>query len=156
MLNLIESFFFWGGGFYIFFAYGQIDTRTERLHAAKSRISGKTETTGDRIKCRLEMLRETTNWDTRRNGMKGGIVRDYLASSKGLKWLGANLNGILVFWIMTSCRWVNNYQSSRDVSCLHFRGSSSPRLTLRRLMSYIYGAPILDVSRSHTTTQHSR
>ena len=29
-------------------------------------------------------------------------------------------------------------------------------LTLMRLMSYIYGAPILDVSRSHTTTQHSR
>ena len=29
-------------------------------------------------------------------------------------------------------------------------------LTLRRLMSYIYGAPILDVSRSHTTKQHSR
>jgi len=29
-------------------------------------------------------------------------------------------------------------------------------LTLRRLMSYIHGAPILDVSRSHTTTQHSR
>jgi hypothetical protein len=30
------------------------------------------------------------------------------------------------------------------------------RLTLRLLMSYVYGAPILDVSRSHTTTQHSR
>jgi len=29
-------------------------------------------------------------------------------------------------------------------------------LTLKLLMSYIYGAPILDVSRSHTTTQHSR
>jgi len=29
-------------------------------------------------------------------------------------------------------------------------------LTLRQLMSYIYGAPILDVSRSHTTMQHSR
>ena len=29
-------------------------------------------------------------------------------------------------------------------------------LTLRLLMSYMYGAPILDVSRSHTTTQHSR
>ena len=29
-------------------------------------------------------------------------------------------------------------------------------LTLRRLMSYINGAPILDVSRSHTTTQQSR
>ena len=29
-------------------------------------------------------------------------------------------------------------------------------LTLRLLMSYVYGAPILDVSRSHTTTHHSR
>ena len=29
-------------------------------------------------------------------------------------------------------------------------------LTLRRLMSYIYAAPILDVSRSHKTMQHSR
>ena len=29
-------------------------------------------------------------------------------------------------------------------------------LTFRLLMSYIYAAPILDVSRSHTTTQHSR
>ena len=37
-----------------------------------------------------------------------------------------------------------------------FRMYPSLRLTLRRLMSYIYGAPILDVSRSHTTTQHSR
>jgi len=33
---------------------------------------------------------------------------------------------------------------------------SPSSLTLRLLMSYIYGAPILDVSRSHTTTQHSR
>ena len=29
-------------------------------------------------------------------------------------------------------------------------------LTLRLLMSYIYGASILDVSRSHTVTHHSR
>jgi len=29
-------------------------------------------------------------------------------------------------------------------------------LTFRLLMSYTYGAPILDVSRSHTTTQYSR
>ena len=29
-------------------------------------------------------------------------------------------------------------------------------LTFKLLMSYIYGAPILDVSRSNTTTQHSR
>ena len=35
-------------------------------------------------------------------------------------------------------------------------GHGLSMLTLRRLMSYIYGAPILDVSRSHTTTQHIR
>jgi hypothetical protein len=29
-------------------------------------------------------------------------------------------------------------------------------LTFRLLMSYVHGAPILDVSRSHTTTQHRR
>jgi len=38
--------------------------------------------------------------------------------------------------------------------CVHSQNTGS--LTLRRLMSYIYGAPILDVSRSHTTTHHSR
>ena len=40
----------------------------------------------------------------------------------------------------------------------NYLSSLNQSLTLRRLMSYIYiyGAPILDVSRSHTTTQHSR
>jgi len=40
--------------------------------------------------------------------------------------------------------------------CHHVSTGLYVCLTLRRLMSYIYGAPILDVSRSHTTTQHSR
>jgi len=35
-------------------------------------------------------------------------------------------------------------------------GMKPDGLTLRSLTLYIYGAPILDVSRSHTTTQHSR
>jgi len=39
---------------------------------------------------------------------------------------------------------------------LHVSRIRVKSLTLRRLMSYIYGAPILDVSRSHTMTQHSR
>ena len=39
---------------------------------------------------------------------------------------------------------------------LHVSRIRVKSLTLRRLMSYIYGTPILDVSRSHTTTQHSR
>ena len=41
---------------------------------------------------------------------------------------------------------------------LHVSRIRVKSLTLKLLMSYIYiyGAPILDVSRSHTTTQHSR
>ena len=39
---------------------------------------------------------------------------------------------------------------------LHVSRIRDISLTLRLLMSYIYGAPILDVSRSHTTTHHSR
>ena len=43
---------------------------------------------------------------------------------------------------------------------LHVNRIGVKSLTLRLLVSYIYiyiyGAPILDVSRSHTTTQHSR
>jgi len=39
---------------------------------------------------------------------------------------------------------------------LHVSRIKVKLLTFGLLMSYIYGAPILDVSRSHTTTQHSR
>ena len=39
---------------------------------------------------------------------------------------------------------------------LHVSRIRVKSLTLRLLMSYIYGAHIPDVSRSHTTTQHSR
>ena len=39
---------------------------------------------------------------------------------------------------------------------LHVSRIRVKSLTLGLLMSYIYRAPILDVSRSHTTTQHSR
>jgi len=39
---------------------------------------------------------------------------------------------------------------------LRRRHIKSSNLTLRLLMSYIYGAHILNVSRSHTTTHHSR
>ena len=39
---------------------------------------------------------------------------------------------------------------------LHVSRIRVKSLTFRLLMSYIYGAPILDVSRTHTTRQHSR
>ena len=55
--------------------------------------------------------------------------------------------------------WVESFQKERSLLVyenvfVHYQPSTN--LTLRLLMSYIYGAPILDVSRSHTTTQHSR
>ena len=39
---------------------------------------------------------------------------------------------------------------------LHVSRIRVKSLTFRLLMSYMYGAPILDVYRSHTTTHHSR
>ena len=39
---------------------------------------------------------------------------------------------------------------------LHVNRIRVKLLTFRLLMSYVYGAPILDVFGSHTTTQHSR
>jgi len=55
-----------------------------------------------------------------------------------------------MFFKISNARFASISQT--DDSAQNFKIS----LTLRRLMSYIYGAPILDVSRSHTTTQHSR
>ena len=73
-------------------------------------------------------------------------------------------------WISISIfysTWINPLKPELNPICYllallgahHFLQFSRIRvklLTLRRLMSYIYGAPILDVFRSHTTTQHSR
>jgi len=50
--------------------------------------------------------------------------------------------------------WKGNMWSTLERTIM--KGISQSDLTLRLLMSNIYGAPILDVSRSHTTTQHSR
>jgi len=57
--------------------------------------------------------------------------------------LTAFLYPLVFVFTQSVCPFVYNYPRAYD-------------LTLRRLMSYIYGAPILNVSRSHTTTQHSR
>jgi len=48
------------------------------------------------------------------------------------------------------------YDQVLKVHYLGFTVLPAAALTLRWLMSYTYGAPILDVSSSHTTTQHSR
>ena len=68
------------------------------------------------------------------------------------------------FMIITVTKW-KRVRWPRQIACIKMSRKAYPshsstiwweRLTLRRLRSYIYGAPILDVSRSHTTTQHSR
>jgi len=51
------------------------------------------------------------------------------------------------------CPWIKKYKTC---TLRPHRAALAHRLTLRSLTLYIYGAPILDVSRSHTTTQHSR
>jgi hypothetical protein len=58
---------------------------------------------------------------------------------------------IIVYVYLNLC-----YHSCIATCSTWFKFRFRRKLTLRSLMSYIYGAPILDVSRSHTTTQHSR
>ena len=61
-----------------------------------------------------------------------------------LKWILKKWDGRVGLFILLRRTGMN--MGNKPLGCL----------TLRRLMSYIYGAPILDVSRSHTMTQHSR
>ena len=91
---------------------------------------------------------------------------------------GTSFFTVLIQWtelhimcaVMQICKWMDTFNPLKPklnpicyllalLGAHHFLHVSRIRvksLTLRRLMSYIYGAPILDVSRSHTTTQHSR
>ena len=79
-----------------------------------------------------------------------------------LRWVLRNQNvGLLKCGseqeLLASCEQSNkSFVSIGGGSGIPLEGSVYSSLTLRLLMSYIYGAPILDVSRSHTTTQHSR
>jgi len=58
--------------------------------------------------------------------------------------LNAELNSICYFLALLAHHFI------------HVSGIRVKSLTLRLLMSHMYGKPILDVSRSHTTMQHSR
>jgi len=73
----------------------------------------------------------------------------YVSSCWVLKIITLFCNTLTLYLLTWRIRWAPNNASKGQM------GFNSG-LTLRRLMSYIYGAPILDVSRSHTTTQHSR
>ena len=91
-------------------------------------------------------------------GLNRKIIDKDVRARKGDHEMGTNRNrdhglasyNIAVFKL---CKLRNDTSKSNKLleKCI-----SVIPLTLRRLMSYIYEAPILDVSRSHTTTQHSR
>ena len=72
------------------------------------------------------------------------MLLHYVARIKQIPSLGT-------YWVSWA-RWIH-FTTSHHTSL-----RSMAILTLRHLMSYIYiyGAPILDVPRSHTTMQHSR
>jgi len=58
--------------------------------------------------------------------------------------------------IIYKTKLLDPISSIQKIVLFKFQRKLPLSLTLRLLMSYIYEAPILDVSRSHTTTQHSR
>ena len=95
-------------------------------------------------------------------GLRDVIMRNIqnvpLASEPGISLIILTPMKILQRNLNSTCYDVT-FLTQRTYSCSNFVAISSlvlELLTLRWLMSYIYGAPILDVSRSHTTTQHSR
>ena len=85
----------------------------------------------------------TASWDKYWDIIENEEWRQH--HNEQLKPLNAELNPICYLLALLGAHYF-----------LHVNRIRVTSLTLRRLMSYIYGAPILDVSRSHTTTQHSR
>jgi len=90
------------------------------------------------------------------------VVCDLEISRMRMPWPALDRSATAVTTaLLRAKRW---YSSLNRISDPQMSKSIQPQriafvsvlLTLRWLMSYIYGAPILDVSRSHTTTQHSR
>jgi len=96
-----------------------------------------TQRTLNNIPGSMDSLTNLTELDLAQNALPK--VPDALYSLRNLRRLNLSNNEITEL-----SQAIGKYHSYRDI------------LTLRRLVSYIYGAPILDVSRSHTTTQHSR
>jgi len=90
----------------------------------------------------------------------------FLISLQFVYWFCNLSECILLFFSCIRCLHVNPLKPELNPICyllallahnfLHVSRIRVKSLTIRLLMSYIYGAPILDVSRSHTTTQHSR
>ena len=120
--------------------------------------------------------------ETERQFTECGDVNTFVATA-GISWLLALCEVSRKVFYCKFCSLQDGNNDSMEMPCLivsfnplkaelnpicyllallgahHFLHVSRIRvksLTLRLLMSYIYGAPILDVSRTYTTTHHSR
>ena len=89
---------------------------------------------------------------------------DYVTKAYYVIWNDAKLNtaadnsytNILFSCVIHSDSNISRIYPQQPQTTSMPKQSRIQYLTLRLLMSYIYRAPILDVSRSHTTTHHSR
>jgi len=115
------------------------------------------------ISCYITALSRSSNWVLPFN-VSNPIFHTILISFSASKMTDCVISGfrleadqncaLLCYYVDTCGNFLPTYRDNLLVpSC---RVKNPHCLTLRRLMSYIYGAPILEVSRSHTTTQHSR
>jgi len=104
-----------------------------------------------RLRCDYVEWRGASDVSMERGASKGCQLPTQQHTAIHQKRLQQKSNSRRYTAVDDSCYTDNNILSFRLLST-----DTRIELTLRRLMSYIYGAPILDVSRSHTTTQHSR
>jgi len=121
-------------------------------------------------KCYKKEAREESirNWQSQwEETTKGAITKEFFPSVERRLAVNLHLN-TNVTTIMSGQGNIRSYlhrlkitdspecPCKQDIQTTEHLIFQCEKLTLRLLMSYIYGAPILDVSRSHTTTQHSR
>ena len=148
------------------------------MHITTTLIDFRECAMGQALGCRLAIVEARVWAHARQCGIYGGQSDTELGvppSSPAFPGhdYSYHQSSILIYWchpnyiILPTDRVINPLNPELNPICYllallgthHFLHVSRIRvksLTLRRLMSYIHGAPILDVSRSHTTTQHSR
>ena len=126
------------------------------VHTTKGQITKEYfPTVADRLKVKINLSNNFTTMVTGHGNIKSYLYRFKILETP-LCSCGTEEQTIDHF--LYKCERLNKERDSLRSKVMQTDTwpTSKETLTLRRLMSYIYGAPILDVSRSHTTTQHSR
>ena len=123
------------------------------LYLADSADGRRPKSARIQIICRVPLPADSKYSLTSHSARTGG-------HSRGIKWREREANHSSLWGAVIKNTWgCTSIHCTFKIQCLTTQNDTPALplwLTLRRLMSYTYGAPILDVSRSHTTTQHSR